>query len=137
MGIAVRNLFCCPDLPMLVIYGQSGIAITPGSRNNTQIVGQIPSSNRFIVRDRAGLAGLNLTCLLLGCNILGNIADPNGQLLVVQNTGILNPDVFLTRLLSAVGVVDAELDQTVNAVGATLGDIPPYLTDESPFSITK
>src|SRR5690242_1178714 len=80
---------------MLVVYGQPGFAITPVSRNNAQLLGQIPSSSRFIVRDRAGLAGLNLTCLLLSCSILEQIADPAGQLFVVQNTGILSPIVFL------------------------------------------
>jgi len=117
---------------MLVVYGQPGFAITPVSRNNAQLLGQTPSSSRFIVRDRAGVAGLNLTCLLLSCNILEKIPDPAGQLFVVQNTGILNPVAFLTRLLSAVGVVDAEIDQTVSTVGATIGEIPPYLTDEKP-----
>lgn len=117
---------------MLVVYGRPGIAITPTSHNNAQILGQVPSSNRFIVRDTAGLPGLNLTCLLLSCNIVETVGDPGGQLFVVQNTGILNPVVFLTRVLSAVGVIDAEIDQTVNTAGATLGEIPAYLTDEKP-----
>jgi subtilisin family serine protease len=115
---------------MLVVYGQPGFTITPVPQNNAQLLGQMPSSNRFIVRDKAGIAGLNLTCLLLSCNILEKIADPDGQLFVVQNTGILSPVVFLTRLLSAVGVVDAEIDQTVSTAGATIGEIPSYLTDE-------
>ena len=92
------------------------------------------STSRFIVRDNLGLGGLNLTCLLLGCNILESIGDPSGQLFVVQSLGLLNPVQFLTRLLSATGIVDAEPDQIVNTLGATIGAIPSYLTDERPVT---
>jgi subtilisin family serine protease len=65
---------------------------------------------------------------------LGSIGDPGGQLFVVQSLGLLNSVQFLTRLLSATGIVDAEVDQTVNTLGATVGVIPSYLTDEKSVS---
>jgi len=96
-----------------------GTANSPGTGNN-----------RFIVRDTAGLSSLNLICLLLRCNVIESIGDANGQLFVIQKVGQFNPTLFLAQLSNATGIVDVEPDQTVNTLGATVGDIPSYLTDE-------
>lgn len=41
------------------------------------------AQTRLIVRDSLGLPGLNLTCALLGCQVLHGLGDPQGQLFVV------------------------------------------------------
>lgn len=116
---------------LLAMHLQLAGAITPPVPNShAQLLGVLSSSNRFIVRDNLGLQGLNLACLLVGCNVLHAIGDAQGQLFVIQNIGLLNPVAFLARLLSITGVIDAEIDQTVSTLGATVGAIPSYLTDE-------
>ena len=136
-------------LPIVLISSLCATCVQPGfaialrgPRVHAQLAGALtttsaPSSKsgqtQFIVRDSIGLPGLNLTCLLLGCNVLESIGDPTGQLFVVQNVGSLDPVTFLTQLLSAAGIVDAELDQNVSTLGATIGTIPPYLTDKTPI----
>ena len=136
--IKMKDILCVALICSLFAMGvQPGFAIArPALKTHAQLLSTLLSTSsststaRFIVRDTAGLAGLNLTCLLLGCNVLQGIGDPDGQLFVVQSAGLLNPVIFLKRLLSASGVVDAEPDQTVNTLGATMGTIPSYLTDE-------
>jgi subtilisin family serine protease len=130
---------------VVTISAQPGFAIPqPALHLHPQLLGLLPSSNqqpsgatdsnnRFIVRDTGGLLSLNLTCGLLGCNVLESLGDPGGQLFVVQSLGLVDPGTFLTQLLSAIGVVDAEPDQIVTTLGATIGTIPSYLTDEKPI----
>ncbi|HLX73819.1 MAG TPA: hypothetical protein VKR26_03740, partial [Terriglobales bacterium] len=48
------------------------------------------AQSRLVVRDSLGLPGINLTCALLGCNVVNAIGDPQGQLFVV-NFGLLSP----------------------------------------------
>ena len=136
-------------LPIVLISSLCATCVQPGFAialrgpiENTQLAGALttpsaPSSKsghtQFIVRDSIGLPGLNLTCLLLGCNVLESIGDPAGQLFVVQNVGSLDPVTFLTQLLSAAGIVNAEPDQNVSTLGATIGAIPSYLTDKTPI----
>ena len=103
---------------MFATYTQPGFAIAlSGQKIHAQLLGVLTSTstsssqttnNRIIVRDNLGLSGLNLTCLLLGCNVLESLGDPGGQLFVVQSLG--NPVPLLNHLLSAVGIVDAEPD---------------------------
>ena len=128
---------------LFATYAQPGFAIAlPGAKTHAQLLDALTSASassskstnaRFIVRDSIGLPGINLTCLLLGCNVLEMIGDPSGQLFVVQSVGPLGPEKFLDQLLSAAGIVDAELDQTVSTLGATIGVIPSYVTDEQPI----
>src|SRR5947207_11682842 len=81
---------------MFTVYVQPGLAITlPAPRTHAQLLTGLLSTNHFIVRDSLGLYGINLTCLLLGCNVLQGLGDPNGQLFLVQNTGLLSPTAFL------------------------------------------
>lgn len=121
---------------MLAIYVQPGLAITPPApKTNAQLLGILGgiAPARYIVRDTKGLLGLNLTCLLFGCKVLEGIGDPDGQLFVVTTSSLLSPVVFLTQLLSGAGITNAEPDQTVNTLGsATVGYVPPYLTDNTP-----
>jgi len=89
---------------------------------------------RLVVRDSLGLSGINTTCLLLGCNVVRNLGDPQGQLFLVTFPSILNPVTALLRIDLQLGIVDAEIDQIVNTQAAYAGPAPSYLTDEKPTS---
>src|SRR5690348_12721081 len=89
------------------------------------------AQSRLIVRDSLGLPGINATCLLLGCNVVNAIGDPQGQLFVV-NFGLLSPLTAILELKLQLGIVDVEIDQTVKTLYATAGPAPSYLTNETP-----
>jgi subtilisin family serine protease len=89
---------------------------------------------RLIVRDSLGLQGINLTCLLLGCKVGNSLGDPQGQLFVVTFPSILNPVTALLKLNLQLGIVDAEIDQTVKTLDAYAGPAPSYLTDKASTS---
>src|SRR5258708_4112437 len=89
---------------------------------------------RLVVRDSLGLSGLNLICPLLGCNVVRNLGDPQGQLFLVTFPSILNPVTCLLRLNLQLGIVGVEIDQVVNTQAAYAGPAPSYLTDEQPTS---
>src|SRR5690348_7113063 len=89
------------------------------------------AQSRLIVRDSLGLPGINATCLLLGCNVVNAIGDPQGQLFVV-NFGLLSLLTAILELKLQLGIVDVEIDQTVNTLDATAGPAPSYLTNETP-----
>ena len=91
------------------------------------------AQSRLVVRDSLGLPGINLTCALLGCNVVNAIGDPQGQLFVV-NFGLLSPLTALLELKLQLGIVDVEIDQTVKTLDATAGPAPSYLTNEKPTS---
>jgi subtilisin family serine protease len=90
------------------------------------------AQTRLIVRDSLGLPGLNLTCLLAGCSVVGGLGDPNGQLFLVTFPAILNPVTGLLRLSLETGILDVEIDQPVSSAPAYADGDPGYLTDESP-----
>lgn len=92
------------------------------------------AQTRLIVRDSLGLPGINLTCALLGCNVVNAIGDPQGQLFVVSFPPLLNPVLCLLRLQLQLGIVDVEIDQTVKTLDATAGPPPSYLSDQTPTS---
>src|SRR6201987_2431084 len=95
---------------------------------------QADAQARLIVRDSLGLQGLNLTCLLLGCRVNNSLGDPQGQLFVVTFPSILNPVTALLKLNLQLGIVDAEIDQTVKTLDAYAGPAPSYLTDKTSTS---
>src|SRR5580698_8674310 len=92
------------------------------------------AQTRLIVRDSLGLPGINLTCLLTGCKVVTGLGDPNGQLFLVTFPAILNPVTSLLRLNLQTGILDVEVDQTVNAVQEYAFSDPSYLTDKAPAS---
>jgi subtilisin family serine protease len=92
------------------------------------------AQTRLVVRDSLGLSGINLTCQLLGCNVVRNLGDPQGQLFMVTFPSILNPVTAMLKLSLQLGIVDAEIDQVVNTQAAYAGPAPSYLTDEKPTS---
>jgi subtilisin family serine protease len=92
------------------------------------------AGTRLIVRDTLGLSGLNLTCLLLGCQVKQTIGDPNGQLFVITTPPLLNPVLFIARLLLQPGISAIEIDQRVGTQAASAGNAPGYLSDRTPVS---
>jgi subtilisin family serine protease len=89
---------------------------------------------RLVVRDSLGLSGINTTCLLLGCNVVRGLGDPQGQLFLVIFPSILNPVTALLKIDLQLGIVDAEIDQVVNTLDAYAGPAPSYLTDKTATS---
>src|SRR6267378_7807137 len=92
------------------------------------------AATRLVVRDSLGLPGLNLTCLLLGCQVGPSLGDPQGQLFVVTFPSILDPVTALLKIQLGLGVVSAEIDQIVNTQSADAGPPPSYLSDKTPTS---
>lgn len=92
---------------------------------------QASAQQRLIVRDRLGLSGLKVTCLLLNCNVSLNLGDPSGNLFLVKVNDSVNLTSFLTLLLHQVGVVDVEVDQQLFLIQATAGPVPESLIDET------
>jgi subtilisin family serine protease len=90
------------------------------------------AQTRLIVRDSLGLPGINLTCLLTGCNVVTGLGDPNGQLFLVTFPAILDPVTSILRLSLQTGIVSVEIDQIVNTQQAYASSTPSYLTDETP-----
>jgi subtilisin family serine protease len=100
------------------------------------LVATVPPASaqqRLIVRDKLGLGGLKLTCLVLNCNVGTNLGDPAGQLFLITVDGPVNLNSFLSLLLNEVGIVDAEVDQQLFLIGAAAGPVPESLTDSTPL----
>jgi len=72
------------------------------------------AETRLIVRDSLGLPGINLTCLLSGCKVIGSLGDPDGQLFLVTFPSIFDPVTGILRLNLQTGILSVELDQAVN-----------------------
>src|SRR5579864_5210127 len=92
------------------------------------------AQTRLIVRDSLGLPGINLSCLLAGCNVVTGLGDPNGQLFLVTFPAILDPVTDLLRLSLQTGILSVEIDQLVNTQQAYADATPSYLTDKTPVS---
>lgn len=90
------------------------------------------AQTRLVVRDSLGLPGINLTCVLLGCNVVRGLGDPQGQLFVITFPPILNPVTAVLQLNLQLGIVDVEVDQTITSRDSSAGAAPSYLTDETP-----
>ena len=113
----IRRLVICMGL-------LCGLALAP----------QAQAQTRLIVRDSLGLNGINLTCVLLGCNVKYGLGDPQGQLFLVTFPSILNPVTCLLKLNLQLGIADVEIDQSAKTLDAYAGPAPSYLTDETPTS---
>src|SRR5258705_12090661 len=80
------------------------------------------AESRLVVRTSLGLPGINLTCLLLGCQVVQSLGDPQGQLFVVAFPSILDPVTALLQLrIGLLGIVSGEIDQTVKTVASNAG----------------
>src|SRR5438477_13028693 len=87
---------------------------------------------RLVVRDSLGLSGINLSCALLGCNVVRGLGDPQGQLFLVVFPQVLNPVTSILKLNLQLGVVSVELDQTIISRDSGANAAPNYLTDKTP-----
>lgn len=92
------------------------------------------AQTRLIVRDSLGLPGVNLTCLLLGCHVVQGLGDPQGQLFLITFPAILNPVTDLLHLQLNLGILDVELDQTIDTANNAYASSSSYLTDQTPTS---
>lgn len=92
------------------------------------------AQTRLIVRDSLGLPGLNLTCVVLGCKVVGGLGDPQGQLFLITFPAILNPVTKLLQLNLQLGIVDVEIDQTAASHDNAYANSSSYLTDKTPTS---
>src|SRR5947209_19395842 len=54
-------------------------AMGPPLSINAQVLDGASSANRFIVRSTGGAAGINLTCLVLGCQVVEGVGDPDSR----------------------------------------------------------
>ena len=111
-------------------------AVLPAIHLQPQLLGQTNSVTRVVVRHSRGLSGINLTCSLLGCQVVRGIGDPGGQLFVVQSSGLLSSALFLAQLTAADGVLNAEIDQTVNTPTGPMAPMdgwPSYANDRTPI----
>jgi subtilisin family serine protease len=89
---------------------------------------------RLIVRHTGGLNGLNLSCLLVGCEVQHGLGDPDGHLFLVTVPPILNPVTTMLNLLLQPGITSVEIDQPVRVQGASAGDAAQYLNDRTPVN---
>ncbi len=96
------------------------------------VVPPASAQQRLIVRDKLGLEGLRITCLLLKCNVALNLGDPSGQLFLITVDDSVNLNSLLTSLLNEIGIVDVEVDRQLFVIGAAAGPIPESLTDSIP-----
>jgi subtilisin family serine protease len=92
------------------------------------------AQTRLIVRDSLGLPGINLTCLVLGCSVVRNLGDPQGQLFLITFPPILNPVTKLLQLQLQLGILDVEIDQTAATHDNAYASSDSYLTDKTPTS---
>lgn len=105
------------------------------------------AQNRVIVRDTAGLLGLQNSCAKVGCAVNYGLDGTQGQLFLVtpnqsQCSGLLGcvlDDVFnlldfLTKLLLQPGVTNAEVDQLLHLTQSQSPTAPPGLWDTSPVN---
>jgi subtilisin family serine protease len=92
------------------------------------------AQTRYIVRDSLGPVGITSTCSLLGCSVVRTLDGTVGQLFLIELPSLIDPTQFLLRLMSSVGVVDVEPEQTVFTMEAYAGAVPSYLTDETPVN---
>ena len=90
------------------------------------------AQTRLIVRNQLGLPGINLTCVLSGCNVVRGLGDPEGQLFLVTFPPLVNPLFAILRLNLQTSILSVELDQFANTQDAYGGPAPSYLTDKTP-----
>ena len=96
------------------------------------------AQTRLIVRDSLGLPGINLTCLLTGCQVVTGLGDPNGQLFLVTFPAFLNPVTALLQLNLQLGILECRNRSSREyACPRMPAADPSYLTDETPTSLLR
>jgi subtilisin family serine protease len=114
---------------LLVILSTLSFAAPPASAQLLSLGGS--SGSRIIVRDTLGQLALNTTCILLGCKVQYGLGDPNGQVFLITAPPLVNPILFIAKLVLQPGITGVEIDQAVKTQGASAGATPSYLTDKN------
>ena len=99
-------------------------------------ISTLAHQNRFIVRDKAGLAELKEACERLDCTVVGSVDGAHNQVFLVTAPNEIEPDDLLAALSNTHGVTSAEIDQAV-ALNTGLNQaslIPEGLTDSVPVA---
>jgi subtilisin family serine protease len=93
-------------------------------------------SGGVIVRTNLGLLGLDLTCLLNNCTVVGNLDGNLNQVFLVRPNGGLLADTLAGILRLVTGILDAEVDQllVLPPTPAIATTVPPGLTSSSPVN---
>ena len=91
----------------------------------------LTAQQRFIVRTSLGLAALQTSCAMLGCNVVGALGDPAGQVFLITIVNALNAGTILTSLQAMAGVTNSESDQ-IARVADTLRLVPDSLYRSDP-----
>src|SRR5438309_10886710 len=90
---------------------------------------QASADNRFIVRTTLDLQTLQTACnpplLPSICTVVGGLGDPLGQLFLI--TSPLDLSGLLGLVCNPLGIVDAEVNQLLNLIGA-LNLVPPSIS---------
>ena len=97
----------------------------------TVVVSPVGADQRFVVRT-TGLQALNTGCLIAGCTVQYALDGGAGQLFLVTTSDSVDPQTFLTSLLSLFGIVNAERDYVVHTLGDGGSAAPPGLYDRTP-----
>jgi subtilisin family serine protease len=89
------------------------------------------AQTKIIVRDTLGQQALGLTCALLHCTVNEGLDGTIGQLFTVTSQNEISVQALLTGLLGALGVVDAEPDQSLKVMQSVA---PASLYDTTPVT---
>lgn len=97
------------------------------------LAGPLGAAQRFIVRVLGGVLPLDSACLILGCNVVRNLEDPQGQLFLITIPDGVVPGLFFSSLSSLVSVVDNEPDLLLRLLQSN-PPVPAALYDSQPVS---
>jgi subtilisin family serine protease len=90
------------------------------------------AQSRVIVRDSLGQSALQLTCVLLGCNVIETVDGSLGQVFLVGVPVNVSLTTFLTELVAQIGIVDAEPDLVLHVAQSQTA--PASLSDTTPVN---
>jgi subtilisin family serine protease len=101
--------------------------------------GPAVADNRFIVRDPSGFSALQEVCLVLSCNVVGDLDGTLNKVFLITTPDLIDPNLFLQILRSQPGIEHVELDAVLRVMQATATAPPPALSDNAPaqyFGVT-
>lgn len=92
----------------------------------------VAAQSRVIVRDSLGQGALQLTCLLLNCNVVEGLDGSLGQVFLVTAPPNVPLVTFLQELAGQIGIVDAEPDLLLHVMQSQTA--PSGLYDTTPIN---
>lgn len=100
------------------------------------VAGPAAAEQRIIVRtDNGGWLGalvIKSTCSLLGCKVVGALDGATTQVWLVTTSDLVDPVVFIAKLLGLPGISNAEKDQLLKVQGSSGSEAPAALYDSTP-----